>query len=233
MRLSIVSGAALLAGATLALVACGGHGVVPSSAGAPMSASNVTSQGAFGDAISPLATCAKSPPQYDWIFKGSCQSFDLKSSGGSFKLATYADYTLAGSIGDNTAKGTVTVALAVATGKNGDIESDKGKSFPYYKAKGTTILYASANNQSLQTIKAISHIDKTILKYVITASKSFPGNTCAAAYLGEKNGKVEWTTFPDNYPVKGKTVSVDVYEAPTGFELKPKGTALYIAVNCF
>jgi hypothetical protein len=222
MRLSNVSGAALLAGATLALAGCGGHGVVPSSPGAPI-----------GDAISPLATCAKSPPQYDWIFKGSCQSFDLKNTGGSFTLAEYDDYSLKGSIGDNTAKGTVTIALADATGKNGDIEADKGKAFPAYKARGTTILYAAANNQSTQTIKPVVHVGKTILKYVITTSKSFPGNTCAAADLGEKDGKVAWTAFPDSYPVKGKTVTISVFEAPSGFELKPKGTALYVAVNCY
>jgi hypothetical protein len=216
------------AAAAIALAACAGHGIVPSSTGAltPDSLGGVT----------PLATsgCATSPPQYNWIFKGACDKFTLKSTGGSFSLAAYDDLTVTGSIGKNTAKGDVTVYIADATDKGGDIETSGGKKFPPFKAEGTTILYAAVNNQTKQTIKPITEKDKTVLEYTITDSKGLPGNTCGAALLEEEhNGTFTWKGFPGSAPVKGKTVTIAVYEAPEGFELPPAGTPLYFGINCY
>lgn len=257
MRLSMISTCAFAAG-MLALAACASQngGVVPSSQGpvapaaeqnaAPESAAPVTSASdasnatgtvdtADASSVSPDATttCAKTPPQYWWIFSGACDTFTLKPSGGTFTLGSFDSITIKGSIGKNTVKTSAKVALADATDKNGDIAKYKGASFPAYKARGTTVVYAAANNQTKQTIKPIEVQGHTVLQYVITDSKGFPGNTCGAALLGEKNGKFQWTAFPGTYKVKVKTVTISVYSAPTGFELPPAGTPLYFAVNCY
>lgn len=258
MRLSIISACAFTAG-VLALAACASqNGVVPSSQipAAPIAAQNAAAESqaptssasdatdasnatATADApvssdVSPaLTTCAKSPPQYWWIFKGACDVFTLKPSGGSFSLGTYKNITVKGSIGKNTVKGSAKVALSDAVNKNGDITTYKGSKFPAYKARGTTVVYAAANNESKQTIKPIEQQGHTVLQYVITESNGLPGKTCGAALLGEQKGKFQWTAFPGTYKVKGKTVTISVYTAPNGFELPPAGTPLYFAVNCY
>ena len=216
MRLSVISVSAFVAG-VLALTACANqNGVVPPAQGpvapmttqneAPQSEAPVTSESdaskpndtaatASSSAVSPDATtCATSPPQYWWIFKGSCDVFVLKPAGGSFSLGSYNSISLKGSIGKNTVKTSAKIALADATDKNGDIKTYKGKSFPAYKARGTTVLYAAANNESKQAIKPIVQQGHTVLQYIITDSKGLPGKTCEAALLGEKNGKFQWTT---------------------------------------
>jgi len=181
-----------------------------------------------------LPTCAKSPPQYEWIFKGACEGFDINDTGGSFSLDEYENITIKGSIGDNTAKGTVKIVLADAIDKNGDIEDYQGKAFPPYKATGTTVAYAVAINQSTQTIKPVTAKGKPILEYIISDSKGLPGKDCAAAVLAhEKNGTLKWTELPGGpYGVKGDSVTIAQYEAPAGFELPP-ATPLYFAVNCY
>lgn len=224
----MIRACSIAAVSAIALAACAGRGIVPSSndAAAPMSPGGLW----------PLASsgCATSPPQYEWIFKGSCDKFTLKSTGGSFSLATYEDLTVKGSIGKNTAKGSVTVYIADAIDKNGDIEANKGKKFPAYKANGTTVIYAAVSNQSSQLIKPVPVKDKTVLAYTITDSKALPGNTCAAALLEEsEKGAYSWKQFPGGCEVSGKTISVKVYEAPSGFALPPKGTPLYFAINCY
>jgi hypothetical protein len=231
MRLSAISAGAV-AIVAIALTACAGRGIVPSS---PTGYAPANS----GDALQlpmlqpPLTTCAKSPPQYDWIFKGACQTFTLKSTGGSFSLGIYQSITVKGSIGKNTAKGSVQVALADAVDKNGDILKWKGKTFPPYHANGTTVAYASAVNQSTQVIKPIPVRGKPVLQYVITDSHGLPGKTCGAAVLAEqRNHTLKWTALPATGQVKGKSVTISQYEVPQGFELPPKAP-LYFGVNCF
>ncbi|MGA2760838.1 MAG: hypothetical protein ABSF08_11020, partial [Candidatus Cybelea sp.] len=100
-----------------------------------------TAAGKAAALLSPAAgvtTCATSPPQYQWIFKGACEKFTLKSTGASFSLQTWDDITVKGSIGANNLKAAATVYLADATGVGGDIETYKGKAFDKYKAEGTT-----------------------------------------------------------------------------------------------
>jgi len=186
--------------------------------------------------MSPLAlkTCATTPPQYEWIFEGACQTFDLNSTGGHFSLGEYQGITVKGSIGKNTAKGTVKIALAIALDKNGDIKTYKGKTFPTYKANGITYVYASAVNQSSQVIHPITVKGKPVLQYVITNIKGFgDANTCGAAALTfSKTGKAAWKPLPASGIVKGKTVTISQYAAPAGIELAPK-IPLYFAVNCY
>jgi len=236
MRLSIFRAGALASIAAIALAACGGHGVVPGSSSLAPSSANGGSAPIAGGDVNPLGltTCATDPPQWMWIFKGACDKFTLKSTGGKFSLGEYENITVTGSIGYNNAKGSVTVYLADAVDKNGDVENYKGKAFPPYKGEGTTVVYAVADNQTTQTIEPKEHKNVPIIKYVITDEKGFPGNTCGAAILEkQQNGKYAWSTLPGQQAVKGKTVTITQYTVPEGLELPPKGSGLYFAVNCF
>ncbi len=188
------------------------------------------------DDMSPLAlkTCAKTPPQWMWIFKGACVQFTLKNTGGKFTLGEYQSISVTGSIGYNNAKGSVAIDLADAIDKNGDVLKWKGKTFPVYKAKGTTVVYAVADNQTSQTIKPINHKGVAVIKYVITDAKGLPGKSCGVAILErQRNGQLTWSPIPNNFPVKGKTVTISQYTAPSGLVLPPKGNGLYFAINCF
>jgi hypothetical protein len=225
--------------AALALAACASHGIVPSSPTA-LAPTNAMLPAEDDGGILPLKgktkTCPKSPPQYEWIFKGACDAFTLKSGGGKFSLSKYDNITVKGSIGKNTAKGSAKIVIADAVDKKGDIEKFGGKSFPKYKGNGKTIAYASANNQSDQTITPIVVKNKPIIQYIITDEKKLPGKKCSAAILThESGGKLSWDPLPSSFPVKGKSVTISLYTAPNGFELPPKSdqTAIYFAVNCF
>lgn len=231
MGFSISRAGLFVMGAAIALAACSTHGFVPASNGlAPTS--NMLAPMSTDDAKHHATTCATSPPQFAWIFEGSCDTFTLKNTGGSFSLAKYQNITITGSIGKNTVKGDAKVALADAIDKN-DITKSGGKAFPAYKARGTTIVYADANNQSTQTIKPIVVAHKTVLQYIVTDAKGFPGKTCGAALLGQTKQGLKWTSFPGSGTVKGDSVTISVYEAPSGFELPPKGSPLYFAFNCY
>src|SRR5580698_1169894 len=215
---------ALASAAALALAACAGQSAavpVTSSATSGISGNVLQPLGVVDDA---LVTCATSPPQYGWIFKGACEpKITVKPTGGTFKLGTYDDITVTGSIGQNNVKGTATVALVDATDTNGDVEKYQGKVFPAYHGKGKVFVYASAINQSSQTIKPIAEKNKPILKYVITDSKGLPGKQCGAAILtsGSK-GSTLWESIPATLIVKGDTVTITQYAVPKGFEFPPK-----------
>lgn len=236
MRLHMLRAGVVASAAALALAACASHGLVPSS---PSGASAMGSDaGAFSGGMDAIhkrgTTCDTSPPQYLWIFKGSCDSkIVLKPTGATFSLATYDDITIKGTIGKNTTKGTANIIIADATDTGGDIETYKGKAFPPYKAKGKTFVYAVAVNQSTQTIKPIAVKGKPILQYVITDSKGLPGQTCGVALLAQNTkGQFQWSSFPGTFKASGKTITITQYNVPAGFEFPPK-TPLYFGVNCY
>jgi hypothetical protein len=156
----------------------------------------------------------------------------LKPAGAHFSLQKYADITVTGSIGKNNVKGSAHIVLVDAVDKNGDILKYKGKAFPAYKAHGTTIVYASAINQTTQVIKPIPQVGKPVLQYVITDGHGIPGHTCGAAVLTKQKNGLKWTSIPATGVVKGNSVTISQYEVPSGFELPPKAP-LYFAVNCF
>ncbi len=228
MRSTMIRAGVAAVAAAVALAACASHGIVPSSAGMPDQSASAMS------AMQPLAlyTCAKSPPQYFWIFKGACDKLTLKPTGATFSLGEYDSITIKGSIGKNTTKGTATVYLADATDAGGDITTYKGTAFPKYKAKGTTFVYAVAINQSTQTIKPLTEKGKPILQYVITDAKKLPGSTCGVALLTSSRGKYVWTGFPGTFKAKGNTVTITQYAVPAGFQIGPK-SPLYFGVNCY
>ncbi|MFY9718503.1 MAG: hypothetical protein WAK16_02560 [Candidatus Cybelea sp.] len=259
MRLSMIRAGLLATVAAVALAACAGSGMpgygggyTPSAPNGPVvqqsepsgadqsdrddteTAAPVTTATATANALAlpaAVTTCEKSPPQYWWIFKGACDpKITLKSTGATFKLQKYEDITVTGTIGNNTTKGSATIAIADAVDK-GDISNWKGKAFPKYTAKGVFI-YAVAVNQSTQTIKPKPVKGKPVLQYVITDSKGLPGKTCFVALLAEsQGGKFIWTPFPGQFTAKGDTITITQYEVPKGFEIPPK-TPLYFAVNC-
>jgi hypothetical protein len=240
VRLSVIRVFAIATVATMALAGCANQsGTVPSSpsamapttAQAPATAQNDAS----ADDVSPHApkTCATSPPQYEWIFKGLCQMLPLTSSGVHFSLSEWQGIRVKGSIGRNTAKGTVKIALADAIDKNGDIKTYKGKSFPKYVGHGTTYLYATAVNQGTQTIYMVTVKGEPVLQYTITNMKGFgDANICGAALLHHESGKFFWEATPESGLVIGKTVTLIQYVAPKGFEWVPK-IPLYFAVYCY
>jgi hypothetical protein len=234
MRFSLFRSGVICAASALALAACAGHGIVPTSQ-APLGPSNGLDT--LSQDMSPdLTSCATKPPQGQWVMKGACTKITLKPSGADFSLAKYMDITVTGSIGENNVKGTATVYLADATDKS-DIENWKTAVFPKYKGTGTTFVYAAAINQSTSPIIPKVVKSKPILEYVITDAKGLPGNKCGAAVLTFVKGKPTWKPLPITAQVKGKTVTIAQYTVPRGFELPPKTksglTPLYFAVNCF
>ena len=231
MRFSLFRSGVICAASALALAACAGHGIVPTSQ-APLAPSNGLDTLSQDSLLSPdLTTCATKPPQGEWVMKGACTKITLKPTGADFSLEKYMNITVTGSIGANNLKGPATVYLADATDK-GDIEAWKGLAFPKYKAAGTTLIYAAAINQSSNPIIPKVVKNKPILEYVVTDSKGLPGTECSAAVLTFSKGKPVWKPLPVQGKVKGKTVTLAQYTVPRGFELPPK-TPLYFAVNCF
>ncbi len=241
---------------TIALAACSGNsGMVPSSPStvtapesqsAPVSQSapesqnpatgpvtdlspnsSVAADDASGDAK--VTTCATSPPQYEWIFEGTCTHFELKATGGAFALGKHDDITVSGSIGENNLKAPAIVYVADAIDKK-DILTWKGKKFPPYTGKGTFI-YAAAVNQGKATIipKASK---KPVLQYVINDGHGIHGTKCGEAVLAFSKGKFTWKPINASSQIKGNTVTITQFNAPPNFQLPPK-TPLYFAVNCF
>ncbi|HVR46157.1 MAG TPA: hypothetical protein VMT95_05925 [Candidatus Binatia bacterium] len=230
MRFSLFRSGVICAASALALAACAGRGIVPTSQ-APLAPSNGLDTLSQNNLLSPdLTTCAKVPPQGQWIMKGACTKITLKPTGANFSLEQYMNLTVTGSIGANTLKSPVAVYIVDATDK-GDIENWKGSAFPKYKAAGTTIAYAAAINQS--STKVVPKISKKpVLEYIITDSKGLPGKECSAAVLTFVKGKPLWKPLPVTGKIQGKTVKLAQYTVPRGFQLPPK-TPLYFAVNCF
>ncbi|HEY1882450.1 MAG TPA: hypothetical protein VGG51_05355 [Candidatus Cybelea sp.] len=233
MRSHMIRAGIAAIAATVALAACASHGLVPSSAGGL--GQSALSPTALNDSLvqPEITTCAKSPPQYWWLFKGSCDpKITLKPTGATFTLAAYESITVKGTIGHNTTKGTASITLADATG-TGDITPWKGKSFPKYLARGKTFIYAVAVNHSTQIIKPITGGGKPVLQYIVTDSKGLPGKTCGVALLNEEaGGKFIWSSFPGDFTAKGNTVTITQYAVPKGFAIPPK-TPLYFGVNCW
>ncbi len=236
MRFTLFRSGVICAASALALAACGGHGIVPTSQ-APLGPSNGVDTLSQDNLLSPdVTSCATKPPQGEWVMKGACTKISLKPTGAHFALAKYMHLTVTGSIGANSLKKPATVYVADATDK-GDIETWKGAAFPKYVAKGTTIAYAGAINQGTVPIVPKVERNKPVLEYVITDSKGLPGKECSEAVLTFPKGKALWKPLPITGPVKGKTVTLAQYTVPRGFELPPKGKSglvpLYFAVNCF
>jgi hypothetical protein len=197
MRLSMIrSGFAAIA-VSIALMACGGHGMVPSQSLSQNSA--VAPANELAVDVSPDASPCNVPGLY--YFHGSCASFKLKTTAATtVPLGSKTPYkgikiTSTFSAMENPPKGVATVpaVLGDATGK-GDITGQvKGKSFPLYgvgkdcvnpqgKAEfcpGKPFVYAQLINKSTHTLKP-----KDTPKFVISDANGYPGKRlCFPAIL--------------------------------------------------
>lgn len=235
MRLSLIRACAISAVSAIALAACAGHGIVPSSQSAltPQNMQPLQNP-AIQDELSPLGitTCATSPPQFLWILKGACSKVILKSAGANFALQKYRFITVSGTIGGNNVKTSATIYIADANDKK-DILPYKGKAFPPYKPlHGRSFIYAVAINESKDTIVPKAEHNKPVLKYVITDDLGFPGKVCDIAVYGkQRNGLYKWTSLTIQAPPKGKTVTLTQYAVPPGFQF-PSKTPVYFAAFC-
>jgi hypothetical protein len=211
MRSTLLRSGAVTIGATLALAACSGHGVVPSSPGytvtSPMSA--VPAQ------RHRRAAC----PQPAWVFMGACQVGRANPKGFSIKLAAYNGYTVSIAVPPSNVKVNTPFVLVDATGK-GDIKPYKGMKFPLYKGAFYYI-------QSVNGGKTNMKFSKGNIIFSIGAMKKFPSGTYGLAYF---NGKT-WAALPFPGSVKGKTLTFSIPGALIDAEfggLKPG--PLYVGV---
>jgi hypothetical protein len=181
-----------------------------------------------------IPTCAKSPPQYQWIFRGACdRHVTLHSRGGFFGLAGYDSITVIGAIGRNTAKTTATLTIADATDTYDDVVKWEGKAFPKFIGRGKTVFYAVAINQSGQVIKFVTMKGTSALLFTVIDAEGLPGKTCGFAILTFPGGhNPTWKVAPAVGKVRNGTVTISQYVVPEGMELLPK-TPLYFAVSCW
>jgi hypothetical protein len=228
MRLSLIRSSAVATVAAIALAACANlSGMTPSSPTAAAGAQNTLGISHL------LTTCATSPPQYEWIFKGACDESRLEPSGGHFRLSQYQGISVKEFIGANALKRPAKLALADAIDENGDVERYKGMSFPRYIGEGTTYVYLTTTNRSTQTITFVTVKGKPVFEFVITDAEGFGSYTkCGLAALFFPQGKPRWLAVPNIGTIKSKTVKLSVYAVPAGFGIQPK-IPLYVAINCF
>lgn len=198
MRLTIIGSGFAAVVAAGALVACGGHGVVPSQSFASGNAM------AIGSGVSPVVNLAKTHPcdiTGLYYFHGDCVKFTLSVTGNTtVELGKFGAYkgikiTTTFSAMENPPKGvkSVDAIMGDAVG-DGDITGTvKGKAFPLYAkgevcvnsqgkkefCPGKPFVYAELINTSKYTLKP-----KDTPKFYITDANKFPGTKlCFPAIL--------------------------------------------------
>jgi hypothetical protein len=219
MRLSTIRNGAAIAAAAIALVACGGHGLVPSQTAAP----------GF-NAVGPMATnpCYTKAVQPAWIFHGSCVITKLPAKGKSITLAAYKGITVTVKLGKNTSKGGAFVLVDALGGKAKDISKFKRKTFPAITPTSLkSVIYVEAVNGT----KGLKFSGS--LTFLIKAKK-FPGNSCPLSVLTGTFPKVKWFNSPFSGKISGTTMTFTVPGGalgtlfPTGLPAGP----LYFNVAC-
>jgi hypothetical protein len=220
MRFSIRTPIAAVA-ASIALAACGGHGLVPSQSGAPVSS--------FGELTKKPTTCPTSKVQPAWIFKGSCVVTKLPAKGTTIKLPAYMGITLTASIPANDGKDAAFALVDAVGGKAKDIEKWKGLAFP--AAPNKSVIYAQAIN-GFNDLKFTNA--KQYLVFEVSSTKAFPGKACPLQVLGKRAKGFAWTTTALQGAIKGKTMTftIPTTELPTLFpDGLPKGP-LFLNAAC-
>jgi len=223
MRFSFIRTSAAVVVASIALAACGGRGVVPTSS-VPGMTGNVAPA-----AASPCAY-AKLP----WYFKGACVATTLTSKGGTVKLPAYKNITASITLGANTASGKVNFIVGDATGHKDITPLAVTKAFPKYSqttcsskngCPGTPIFYLEAANGSKATI--------TFSKSTTFQVKAPFPSTASACGPALINAKLKWTSYvlvvgakPKNGVLKMSIPDTSV----SNFQLVPGAT--YITILC-
>ncbi|MBV8489905.1 MAG: hypothetical protein JO199_05180 [Candidatus Eremiobacteraeota bacterium] len=223
MRFSMIRTGVVAIAASIALAACGGHGLVPAqSGGTGYAPTNVS------------IPMSKSPCDVTglWYFMGSCLPGVVKPAGGTYKLPAYQGITVQIQLGSNTAPSAGTKFLfADATGKNDITGTYGGHKFPPYSEKtcashnacpGASAVYLEAINGQKSSTPITFHSTTTLT----VDEKTFPGKSCSPGLLGQTG----WSYFPEvtGNPKAGKLV-LKIQANPL-FKL-PKGPA-YISIVC-
>jgi hypothetical protein len=216
MRLSLFRAGAVAFGASIALAACGGHGVVPSS------------PTAMNPAFAPMHHHRASCPQPAWVFKGACKVGKASPKGFTISLPAYKGYAVSISVPANSAKAGTPFALVDATGK-GDIGAYKGKAFPLCTSKTGCSKPAFFYIQSVNGGTTPMTLKSGNISFVLTANK-FPGTSCTLAYFTGSS----WTSLQGivSGKIKGKKLTYSIPGQLINAQGGIKPGPLYVAPYC-
>lgn len=218
MSLSTIRNGAAVVAASIALAACGGHGMVPSQSAAP----------GF-NAMGPMSSnpCYTHAVQPAWIFHGSCNVTKLPPKGLSSTLAPYKGITVTVKLGKNTSKKGTFVLVDAVGGKAHDISKYKGKTFPPITKTLKSVIYVEAVNGT-PGLKFSGNLVFTI------KAKKFPGKSCPLSVLEGKFPKLHWFNSPFDGKISGSTMTFTVPGSALG-TLFPNGLPagpLYFNAAC-
>ena len=146
----------------------------------------------------PVTTCATSPPQYQWIFKGACEKLMLKSTGANVQPANVRghhrnrlDRT------NNTSRApqrstSPTQPTTAATPKR-----RRAKPSPNIQPQGTSFIYAVAVNQSTQAIKPVARKEaRSPVRHHRREGTPRERRAASPVSTESQSGKFIWTTLP-------------------------------------
>lgn len=221
MRFSIIRTGIAAAATSIALVACGGHGIVPSQGSAPFSS--------FQTIDKKTNPCYTSAVQPAWIFKGACDVTKLPPKGETIKLKAYMGITETVTLPTNNGKDKTFAIVDAIGGSANDIGKWKGKSFPLIAKSFKSVIYVEAIN-GLKDLK----FTKGDLKFVATSKKKLPSTHCTLSDLKPSGTKYAWASTPLEATIKGNTITYTIpsSELPIFFpEGLPQGP-LFFNVAC-
>jgi hypothetical protein len=221
MRFSIPRTSVAAVAAAVALAACGGQSLTPSSS-LPGSAPNMVAM--RPDSAGP---CGEKQTK-GWLFGGSCFSTALTKTGSSGTLKAYKGITITAQLGTNNLKKTTIILFRDATGKGDITPIPPSKAFPLFGPKacakggspctGKTFIYIEGENTggtfNLNSSPGIK----------ITNTGKYPGTECLLSELTPTGWKVE----PLSGRVSGKTLTFASLPAP---QTIPSG-AFFITFAC-
>jgi hypothetical protein len=221
MRFSIIRTGIAAAATSIALVACGGHGIVPSQGSAPFSS--------FQTIDKKTNPCYTSAVQPSWIFKGSCDVTKLPTKGETIKLKAYMGITETVTLPANKGKDKTFAIVDAIGGKANDIEKWKGKAFPLISKSFKSVIYVEAINGFNDLT-----FTKGDLKFVATSKTKLPSTSCTLSALKPSGTKFSWSSTPLEASIKGNTITYTIPASEISVFFAnglPKG-ALFFNVAC-
>ncbi len=223
MRFSIIHTGIAAAATSVALVACGGHGIVPSQGSAPFSS--------FQTIANKTNPCYTSAVQPAWIFKGSCDVTKLPPKGETIKLKAYQGITETVTLPVNTGKHKTFAIVDAVGGSAKDIEKWKHKAFPLVSKAlvGKSVIYVEAVN-------GFNHLNFKSGNLVFTTSskKKLSSSSCTLSALKPSGTTYKWSSTPLEATIKGNTISYKIPASEVGVFFMnglPEG-ALFFNIAC-
>jgi hypothetical protein len=223
----------------LALAACSGQSVVPSSSSQSMSpdfAASLTMRSPIADTLS---ADAKSPCSIKgfWFFGGACVATNLTAKGGSVTLAPFKGVGSVVSFGPNNAPGKVGFLVSDGTSSKDITGTFNSLKFPDFgtvpcvslaqkivKCVGTPFFYTFAGNFSKSAVAFAA-----LPGAVITDAK-FPGKTCGQGEVAFNSaGQAAWFILPGAVKPKGGKATFPGFK--NKFTFNPNGFTV-IAYYC-